>query len=92
MTQVAKTAEAVPVIELYADVWCQFAYLGLRTVARRREEMGWCHAVLRVRPWPLELVNGAPLDPAITARHVGEHLLLRRNAEALEGFLHACIG
>ena len=26
--------------------------------------------MLRVRAWPLELVNGVPLDPAITAEHV----------------------
>jgi len=27
-------------------------------------------ALLHVRGWPLELVNGAPLDPATTAHHV----------------------
>ena len=58
------------VIEVYADIWCPFAHVGLRAVARRREQLGRKDVVLRARAWPLELVNGAPLDAATTASHV----------------------
>ena len=60
------------VIEVYADVWCPFAHAGLRTVARRRHEFGRDDVVLRVRAWPLELVNGVPLDRESTSQHVDE--------------------
>jgi len=60
------------VIEVYADIWCPFAHVGLRTVVRRRAEMGRDDVILRVRPWPLELVNGTPLDPGVTGTHVDE--------------------
>ena len=60
----------VTVIEVYADIWCPFAHVGLRAVARRRQQLGRTGVVLRARAWPLELVNGAPLDPATTASHV----------------------
>ena len=32
--------------------------------------MGWEDVGLDIRAWPLELVNGTPLDPETTARHV----------------------
>ncbi len=57
-------------IEVYADIWCPFAHVGLCTVARRRELLGRDDVVIRVRAWPLELVNGAPLDPGTTDGHV----------------------
>src|SRR3954464_13451066 len=47
-------------IEVFADVACPFTHVGLcRLVARRRESNS--DAVLWVRAWPLELVNGEPL-------------------------------
>jgi predicted DsbA family dithiol-disulfide isomerase len=60
------------VIEVYADVCCPFAHVGLRSVVRRRHQFGRDDVVMRVRAWPLELVNGAPLDPITTAEHVGD--------------------
>jgi predicted DsbA family dithiol-disulfide isomerase len=60
----------VPVIEVYADIWCPFTHVGLRTVARRRKLLERDDVTIRVRAWPLELVNGAPLDPAVTEEHV----------------------
>jgi len=60
----------VPVIEVYADVCCPFTHVGLRTVVLRRDQLGRDDVVLRVRAWPLELVNGQPLDPVTTAEHV----------------------
>lgn len=60
------------VIEVYADIWCPFAHVGLRSAAHRRNEVVGADAVLRVRAWPLELVNGKPLDPRTTAEHVAD--------------------
>jgi predicted DsbA family dithiol-disulfide isomerase len=59
-------------IEVYADIWCPFAHVGLRTVLRRRDELGGHDVPIRVRSWPLELVNGVPLNAAATAAHVKE--------------------
>ncbi len=58
-------------IEVFADIWCPFAHVGLRSVARRRAERGVDLPIV-VRAWPLELVNGAPLDAAKTLEHVEE--------------------
>jgi predicted DsbA family dithiol-disulfide isomerase len=49
------------VVEVFADVCCPFAHVGLRRFAERRDAAG-ADVVLRVRAWPLELVNGEPLD------------------------------
>lgn len=57
-------------IEVFADIWCPFAHVGLRAVADRRHQAGHDEVGLRVRAWPLELVNGAPMDPAKVAHHV----------------------
>jgi predicted DsbA family dithiol-disulfide isomerase len=62
----------VSLIEVYADIWCPFSHVGIRAVIRRRRELGRDDAVLRVLPWPLELANGAPLDPNATELHVEE--------------------
>jgi len=63
----------MPVIEVYADIWCPFTHVGLRSVVRRRQQLGRDDVVIHVRAWPLELVNGAPLDPSVTAKHI-DHL------------------
>ena len=59
-------------IQVYADVWCPFAYVGLRCVVERRTRFGRNEVALDIRAWPLELVNGSPLDPKTTALHVRE--------------------
>jgi len=59
-------------IEVYADIWCPFTHVGLRSVVRRREQLGRDDVIARVLSWPLELVNGKPLDPMITANHVDD--------------------
>lgn len=58
-----------PAIEVFADVRCPFAHLGLlRLVSETtRRELG---RPLRIRAWPLELVNDAPLDPVLIAEEV----------------------
>lgn len=59
-------------IEIYADIWCPFAHVGLRATRRERERRGRFDVAFLIRPWPLELVNGAPLDSHVSARHVRE--------------------
>jgi predicted DsbA family dithiol-disulfide isomerase len=60
------------VVEVFADVWCPFAHVGLRRFVEHRALVSRDDLVLRVRAWPLELVNGRPLDPGSTATHVAE--------------------
>src|SRR5690606_18356529 len=57
-------------IEVYADVMCPFAYVGLRAFEERRGERGAAEPVVVVRAWPLELVNGHPHD----ARHLAPEI------------------
>jgi 2-hydroxychromene-2-carboxylate isomerase len=58
------------VVEVFADIWCPFAHVGIRRFVHRRWVARRSDLVLRVRAWPLELVNGAPLD----ADHVAEQI------------------
>ncbi|MBM3658864.1 MAG: disulfide bond formation protein DsbA [Actinobacteria bacterium] len=58
------------VLEVYADIGCPFAYVGLRRLVARRDELGRPDVQLRVHAWPLELVNGEPLDPPSIAEEV----------------------
>lgn len=60
------------VIEVFADVGCPFTHVGLQRFVERRAELGRDDLVLHVRAWPLEIVNGKPLDPAFIAEEVGE--------------------
>jgi 2-hydroxychromene-2-carboxylate isomerase len=57
------------VLEVFADVCCPFTHVGLKRVLAARAERHAEVAVV-VRAWPLEWVNGAPLDPAHVAREV----------------------
>jgi len=52
------------IIEVFADIWCPFAYVGLRMIRDYRDKLGAHDTVIIVRSWPLELVNDAPMDPA----------------------------
>ncbi len=56
-------------IEVFADIVCPFTHVGLRRLRRRRREIG-ADTSLRVRAWPLEWVNGAPLEPDKAAREI----------------------
>jgi predicted DsbA family dithiol-disulfide isomerase len=49
-------------IEVFADVMCPFAYVGLRAFEERRGERGAAEPVVVVRAWPLEIVNDKPHD------------------------------
>ena len=61
-----------PIIEVYADIWCPFAHVGLRAVEEQRARAGRADVAIWVRAWPLELVNGGPLDPVVTKEHADE--------------------
>ena len=56
-----------PVMEVFADIWCPFAHVGLQTIYEQRARNGRADVAIWVRAWPLELVNGAPLDPSVTS-------------------------
>lgn len=70
------------VLEVFADVWCPFTHVGLCRLIEERDRRGRNDVVVRVRAWPLELVNGAPLSSALVADEV--HAL--RDAVAPELF------
>ncbi|MCH9640278.1 MAG: DsbA family protein [Actinomycetia bacterium] len=49
-------------VEVFADILCPFTHVGLRTLIDRRSDRGLTEPRLRIRAWPLELINGKPLD------------------------------
>lgn len=58
-------------IEVFADIWCPFAYVGLVQLQAVRDELAPSLPIV-VRAWPLELVNGVPLDPRTVAEEVAD--------------------
>ena len=50
-------------VEVFADILCPFTHVGLHTLIDQRTERGLDEPHLRIRAWPLELINGKPLDP-----------------------------
>lgn len=63
--------ELAPVV-VFADVGCPFTHVGLRRFVERRAVTGRTDVVLDVRAWPLELVNGRPLDAEFIADEAAE--------------------
>ncbi len=53
-------------VEVFADITCPFTHVGLPRVAARLAEAD-SFIVLQVRAWPLEWVNGSPLEPGPVA-------------------------
>lgn len=62
----------VTTIEVYADIWCPFAHVGLRAIRARLPGNGRNEVGVRIRAWPLELVNGRPQDANLTSSHIRE--------------------
>ncbi len=56
-------------IEVFADIVCPFTHVGLRRLTEARAGRETSPAV-RVRAWPLELLNGAPLGAELAAREI----------------------
>ena len=50
-------------VDVFADIVCPFAYVGLDRLVAERDRRGRTDIVFVVRAWPLELVNGQPVDP-----------------------------
>lgn len=71
---VARACRAGRVIEVFADVGCAFTHLGLRRLVSARDDRAGdpdaSDTVLHVRSWPLEIVNGRPLDPHLVGKQV----------------------
>jgi predicted DsbA family dithiol-disulfide isomerase len=56
-------------VEVFADVTCPFTHVGLKQVVRHLAELD--RAILvHVRAWPLEWVNGEPLDSTAVAAKI----------------------
>ena len=66
------STKPIPTIEVFADIWCPFTHVGLRAIDEQRIRTGRTDVAIWVRAWPLELVNGAPLDPAVTKEHADD--------------------
>jgi predicted DsbA family dithiol-disulfide isomerase len=66
------SAQGSPVIEVFADIWCPFTHVGLKLLAGQLGERGRQDVTIRVRSWPLEWVNGRPMDPQATLDHIHE--------------------
>ena len=60
---------SMKLVEVFADVACPFTHVGLRRFAAYRGQRGRTEPLLRVRAWPLELVNEKALDgPSLVAK------------------------
>ncbi len=57
-------------IEVFAELTCPFTHLALRRIVARRADQGRMAPRLRIRPWPLEIVNGEPTPPELVDREV----------------------
>jgi predicted DsbA family dithiol-disulfide isomerase len=66
------TTHATATIEVFADVRCPFTHLGLRRFVERRKVARRFDVRMLVRSWPLELVNGEPLDSVLIQDEVEE--------------------
>jgi predicted DsbA family dithiol-disulfide isomerase len=71
-------------IEVFADVVCPFTHVGLRRLDEARRARG-VSLPMRVRAWPLEVINGHPLDPDHAAREI-EGLKASVAPELFKGF------
>ncbi len=56
-------------IDVYGDVTCPFTYVSLVRLIEHRDRAGM-HEPIHVKAWPLELVNGAALAPALVTDEI----------------------
>ena len=57
------------IVEVFADITCPFTHVGLNRVVAQLASLGRGTDIL-VRAWPLEWVNGTPLDAAGVAEKI----------------------
>ena len=72
-------------IEVFAELACPFTHLALRRIVERRRDLGRTAPLLRVRPWPLELVNGKPNSATLIGEEV-DALRDQVSPDLFEGF------
>jgi predicted DsbA family dithiol-disulfide isomerase len=73
------------VIEVFADVTCPFAHAGLQRIVSLLAERGDGPLDVWIRAWPLEWVNGSPLDAEAVATKA-TILTERLGIDSFEGF------
>ncbi len=56
-------------LTVFGDVLCPFTYAGLEMLRDERAERG-VDVPFRMRAWPLEWINGRPLDPGLVEAEV----------------------
>ena len=66
------SAEPVQLIEVFADVVCPFTHVGLRRLFALRQHRHREAVAIRVRAWPLELVNGERVQRALLVEEVND--------------------
>ena len=59
-------------VEVYADIVCPFTHVGLRRLFALRDEMKRRDVAIRVRAWPLEIVNDEPLGRELLEEEIEE--------------------
>lgn len=57
------------IVDVWADVACPFTHVGLVRLTGRRDAAG-ADTRFRAHAWPLEWVNGHPLDPQFVAEEI----------------------
>jgi len=66
------SVEPVRLIEVFADVVCPFTHVGLRRLVAYREQMRRDDVAIRVRAWPLELVNEERVPRDLLVEEIAE--------------------
>jgi predicted DsbA family dithiol-disulfide isomerase len=56
-------------IEVFADILCPFTHVGLRRLVAARAARG-ATCSLVIRAWPLEWINGRPIDAELAAHEI----------------------
>jgi predicted DsbA family dithiol-disulfide isomerase len=67
-----QSVEPVQLIEVFADVVCPFTHVGLRRLFALREQRHREDVAIRVRAWPLELVNGERVPRELLVEEVND--------------------
>ena len=62
----------IQIIEVFADVVCPFTHVGLRRLVAFRAQVQREDVAIRVRAWPLELVNGEPVPQELLVAEIAE--------------------
>ena len=65
-------AQPSKVLEVFADVVCPFTHVGLRRLVASRQQTGRGDVAIRVRAWPLELVNGERVPRDLLVEEIAE--------------------